>query len=168
MKEARAELDSEIAVKEQEIKVKKKVNLDKLVDVRSIVSGTLSVKTKLEEYNFSQYGDIQEISIGELKSLKSSSPRYFTLPMFIIEDEEAVEVCGLKEFYEKISFINNLPKFFNSNSEDEVIKKIKEIPQYLRLEVVNRVTELWKSKEFRDVDVAKLFKKLFEVDLLAE
>ena len=150
---------------EKQIKVRKKVDLDRLVTVRSVCTGTLTVKTKFDSYSFYEYGAEQDITIGELKALKSSNPKYFTEPMIIIEDEETVELCGLKDFYNKISFINNLPNFFKTATEEDVTKKLNEIPQFLRMEIVTRLKLMWESGEFRDSDVMMYFKKHMRIDI---
>jgi|GEM_PF-2889983 len=167
-KEVEAEIKNEIKENEKEIKVRKNVDLNRLVEVRSVVTGSLTVKTKLEEYGFSGYGDVQEVSIGELKSLKSSNPRYFTLPMFIIEDEEASKICGMKEFYQEISYIDDLVSFFETNTEETVIKRLNESPKYIRTEVGNRVRDMWNSKEYRDADVALLIERVLGIDVIKQ
>lgn len=167
-KEVQAELEKEIKENQKQIKVREKVDLNRLVSVRSVVTGSLTVKTKLEEYGYSGYGDIQEISIGELKSLKSSNPRYFTVPMFIIDDEEASKICGMTELYKKISYVDDLVSFFNSNTEETIIKVLSESPKYIRTEVGNKVRDMWNSKEYRDADVALLVERVLGIDVIKQ
>ena len=85
--------------------------------------------------------------------------------MIIVDDEETIEVCGLTDFYRKISFIDNLPRFFAKATEDEVTKKLNEIPQFLRMEIITRLKLMWETGEYRDSDVLMYFKKHMRVDI---
>ena len=167
--EIKAELEQEAKEIEEkskkQVRVRKDVDLNRYVEVRSICTGTLTVKTKLDTYSFYELGAVQEITIGELKALKNSSPAYFTKPLFIIEDEEATEICGMTDFYKKILFIDNLPKFFAKSTEEQVTKKLNEIPQFLRMEIIVRLKERWTSGEDRDSDVCMYFRRQMGIDI---
>lgn len=166
MAKEQEELKEEIKSKEKTLRTYNEVNLNRLVPVRSITNGELGLQTKYELYVFSNYGDVHEISIGELKALKASKPIYFTAPWIIIDDEETAEICKVSKLYNDIAFIDDLTSFFTNNTEEVIIKKLKETPYYLRLEIFNTLKQMWESKEFRDYDVVELIKDHFKVNII--
>lgn len=169
MAELREELKAEMAAemaKNKKSTDASSVDLDREVPIRSVCYGTLEV-AMLDgtSYPFSKEGDRQYPTIRQLRALKAAKPDYFTAPLFIIEDEEAVRVCGLTDFYKKISFIDNLPKFFNERTEEQVLQALRNVPHFLLLEIFNKLQDLWDKNIFQDVKVASLLKREYDVDL---
>ena len=96
----------------------------------------------------------------------------FKKPFVIIEDEEAVKMLGLTKFYESISYIDDLKTFFDNNEKGYILKKLKETPEFLRLELFGRIKNMWNDKDeakrWRDLDVAYLLRDNFGFNLLED
>lgn len=151
----------------KEIKVREKVNMSKEVEVKSVCVGTLTVRTKVQDYNFSGYGDIQEITIGELKALRSSSPAYFTTPMFVIEDEEASRICNITDMYEKVIQLDDIESFVKQ-PVDIIISNLKEVPVFIRQTVASKAMELYEAKKLTDLVVIEAIEDLSGYRILAK
>ena len=139
---------------------------DKWVTIKSVVKGTLTVKTNQNEYVFKEEGQTEEVKFSEIRSLKNSKPSYFTTPLFVIvDDEDVVKRLGLTRQYEEMAFLNDLPTFFNTRDEKQVIEALNKLPRFTLLQVFNTLKELYNSKQFIDVDVRNLINSKYAFDI---
>ncbi len=85
----------------------KKFGPSDLVECRSITAGELILvgsKTKLQ-YTWSDYGDTAWLEYQDLQALQSLKSPFLIKPLFIIQDDDLVELWGnmLKPIYDKIN-----------------------------------------------------------------
>ena len=141
------------------------LNENDYVGIKSVVDGTLVVKTRNDKFVFTESGQTEEVKFGELKSLRNSSSAYFTEPLIVVNNEEAIKRLGLQRQYEEMAFLNDLPKFFNSNHEDVIIEKLNKLPHFTLMQVLKKLKDLYAKKEFTDVEVRELIKEKYSYDI---
>lgn len=81
-------------------------------------------------------GDEHEISIEEAQYMFAESQEYLK-NWLLADDEEFVEVMGLKDLYELIFEIENIEKFY-SQRMIQIEKKLDAMPNSIRQELLNR------------------------------
>ena len=143
---------------------KSKIDDSELIEVRSLCSGTLTVQTKLDTYQFLEKGAIEEITFGELRKLKNEHPKYFE--MIVVEDEEVCKELRLD--YSKLNKISDVKKFFTKATAEEADELFKDLPQFQRMEIINDLIELWKNGDFRDLATRDYIQSRFDINIEAE
>ena len=138
---------------------------DPYITIKSAVKGILVVETRNDKFIFTGEGQTEQVRFTELRSLKNSKPQFFTLPLFYVEDEEVVEVLGLNGIYENLSYLKDLPTFFNTNTEEDAYETLSKLPNFTRLQVFGKLKDLYESKKFVDVDVRNLIRSKFGYDI---
>ena len=83
----------------------------------------------------------------------------------IVDDEDVVKRLGLTRQYEEMAFLNDLPTFFNTRDEKQVIEALNKLPRFTLLQVFNTLKELYNSKLFIDVDVSNLINSKYAFDI---
>ena len=168
--------EKELEKKEQEkSKVVKSTPVQKIdetreVIVRAIAHGTTTLKGREYDYPFSGYNDELPISIKELRFIKSTTPRAFTKPLVIVDDEEACKILGLNPLYEKLACVIDIRYFCEKHTEKEITEALINLPQFVRFELFNTLIELWNkegSEQYRDYDLARVLRKHFAFDLIS-
>ena len=137
---------------------------DEYVNVRSIYDGGVvfvSPKTKLEYY-WAEKGDVEILSIEEILTMSSTSPRCLKEPWLIVEDERVIEGLGLGKVMDLVNkiedidtlvtmdlddlekLINGLTKDQRDNLRDEINKKIEhnEIRDYVTVVTLKKILNL--------------------------
>lgn len=137
---------------------------DEYVNVRSVYDGGVvfvSPKTKLEYY-WAEKGDVEILSIEEILTMSSTSPRCLKEPWLIVEDERVIEGLGLGKVMDLVNkiedidtlvtmdlddlenLINGLTKDQRDNLRDEINKKIEnnEIRDYVTVVTLKKILNL--------------------------
>lgn len=167
------EREKAIENKEKEVskpQARQVVDESREVIVRAIAYGTTTLRGREYDYPFAGYGDEMPISIKELKYIKASTPRALNKPLVIVEDEEANKVLGLTPLYEKLDFMQDIQTYCKKHTDKELLTKLLEIPQFIRIELFNTLVDLWNREDetqFRDYDLARILRKHFKFDLIS-
>ena len=90
-----------------EAKEIKKYSGDDLIPCRSVTEGSLVCRVGKDGdmYEWSNYGDITEVTYSDLMSLRAKKSPFIFDPLFVIEDEEVLEDPkwkNVREFYENM------------------------------------------------------------------
>lgn len=109
---------------QEKIKKVRALDREEYVPVMNNTTNNLFFKhsnclTTLDMY---EYGDIQEIKIGELMTMKSSQPRILKECWLMILDEDVVEAMGFSEMYENVITVDKADELFKLSA-----KKIKDV-----------------------------------------
>lgn len=144
-------------------------NLDKhrRVPVISVCSGTVGYQCKLSP-NFlvwEQYGDEQEISIGELLIMYSQAKSFLVDPILLVDDEEFADTFKLTDKYESIFNTEDLEAFYKKGSTTIIKNKILELPDSIRKQVLTRTVIAINNGELNNLNVIKMLKKEFDLDV---
>lgn len=139
---------------------------NELIPCRSTTHGELIYISKRsgERVIWDDYGDVQDITMGELKNLYASSPSFINDVLFVIDDEQAVDALKLTKLYETIFDIGNLEDFFNKDY-DELEKMLEKLPKGLKKTVASKAGEMVKDGSLDSRAKIKLVEEKLKVDL---
>ena len=144
-------------------------NLDKTrrVPVISVDSGTVGYQCKLSPtfLTWEGYGDEQEMSLGELLLMYSQNKSFINDPILLIDDEEFADVFKLTEKYEAIFDTEDLADFYRGKSPSILANKIRELPNTIRKQVLQRTVIAINTGELESLSVIKMLKKEFDLDV---
>ena len=135
------------------------------VTIRNVSTGSVVVGTRNNEYILESEGDIERVQFNELRSLKNAHPKFFTIPLIIVDDEKAVKKLGLEKLYSELAYLNDLKTFFENNYEDEIVQKLNKLSDFSRMQVFEKLKQMVKDKTFIDMDVRELIKKHYTIDI---
>ena len=135
------------------------------VTIRNVSTGSVVVGTRNDEYILENEGDMEIIQFNELRSLKNAHPKFFTIPLIIVDDEKAVKKLGLEKLYSELAYLNDLKSFFENNYEDEIVQKLNKLSDFSRMQVFEKLKQMVKDKTFIDMDVRELIKKHYTIDI---
>ena len=135
------------------------------VTIRNVSTGSVIVGTRNDEYILENEGDMESIQFNELRSLKNAHPKFFTIPLIVIDDEKAVKKLGLEKLYSELAYLNDLKTFFENNYEDEIVQKLNKLSDFSRMQVFEKLKQMVKDKTFIDMDVRELIKKHYTIDI---
>ena len=128
------------------------------VTIRNVSTGSVVVGTRNNEYILESEGDIERVQFNELRSLKNAHPKFFTIPLIVIDDEKAIKKLGLEKLYSELAYLNDLKTFFENNYEDEIVQKLNNLSDFSRMQVFEKLKQMVKDKTFIDMDVRELIK----------
>ena len=135
------------------------------VTIRNVSTGSVVVGTRNNEYILESEGDIERVQFNELRSLKNAHPKFFTIPLIVIDDEKAIKKLGLEKLYSELAYLNDLKSFFENNYEDEIVQKLNKLSDFSRMQVFEKLKQMVKDKTFIDMDVRELIKKHYTIDI---
>ena len=135
------------------------------VTIRNVSTGSVVVGTRNNEYILESEGDIERVQFNELRSLKNAHPKFFTIPLIVIDDEKAVKKLGLEKLYSELAYLNDLKTFFENNYEDEIVQKLNNLSDFSRMQVFEKLKQMVKDKTFIDMYVRELIKKHYTIDI---
>lgn len=135
---------AEEPVVEQAAPIKPKaLSLTDIVTVRNGYQGKLVYVSKKngEKFVWSEFGDEQDMELGELKSAKSASKKYFENNWFILDDPAVIEFLGLSQYYQHTLGIDGFDDIF-TKSAAEVKKIVSELSAGQKRSVAYRARQL--------------------------
>ena len=135
------------------------------VTIRNVSTGSVVVGTRNNEYILESEGDIERVQFNELRSLKNAHPKFFTIPLIVIDDEKVIKKLGLEKLYSELAYLNDLKTFFENNYEDEIVQKLNNLSDFSRMQVFEKLKQMVKDKTFIDMDVRELIKKHYTIDI---
>lgn len=98
---------------------KARIDNNEMIPVRSTQKNLLYVSKRTgERVEWSEFGEVQDISFGELNTMRSNQKRFYTEGWIIVEDDEAIEQLGLTKQYQNLLNINDIEDFFIMDIED--------------------------------------------------
>ena len=144
-------------------------NLDRTrrVPVISVDSGTVGYQCSLSPtfLTWEGYGDEQEMSIGELLLMYSQNKMFINDPILLVDDEEFADTFKLTEKYEAIFDTEDLADFYRGKSPSILANKIRELPNTIRRQVLQRTVIAVNTGELENLAVIKMLKKEFDLDV---
>lgn len=144
----------------------KKLNRDYLVTVMNYTTGRVSYESKLsgQTWNFLEFGQTDEIEMGELIRIKNSHPRYLNEPWLYILNETAIKQLGLSDMYTKLLKPEELDRFF-----DLTVEKIKDVlekaPKGFRELIIDLSNKKIKDKTLFDIRKIKAIEDVLDIEL---
>ena len=151
-----------------ELKKPRKFAPDEQIECRSITHGELVMegkKTKLS-YSWADAGDTAFVEYQDLQALQSTRSRFLLEPLFIIENEDLVDLWSatLKPIYDKLNEID-LDKFFKM-SVGEIKRALVKAPIGLKNSVKSRAASIILSGELDSIARIKAIDEVLGTELL--
>jgi len=148
---------------------RKAVQIDRneMIAVRSVTYGNLvyvSPRTGMVT-RWSDFGVVEWMEFGELLTMKSSMPKFFTKPWVVIDDEEVLKYLGLEEQYKLLINIDDINAFFNKPLV-EISALLKAFPSGIKETIKLKARDMVRSEELNDLRVIKVLENEFKIGLL--
>lgn len=139
---------------------KNKIDADEEIEVISLTPNVVYLTTEGmgqgEVFEFEGYGDILDITMGELKSLVSHNKSFFQQGVIFIQNEEAVKQLRLKKYYENILSGDVLSGLLSQSSS-----KVVEIYKMASIAQQDNIVKMICEKKYKNEDVdANILKEI--------
>lgn len=148
-------------------KVKTELDPNMMVTVKNAFNGTLiyiSRKTG-EQFVWEQFGDEQEMELGELKNARNSSKAFFENNWFSIDDQEVLEWLNVSKYYENALTADNFDDVF-SKSPEELEELINELSNGQKRTLVYRSKQLIDDGVIDSIKTINTLEKCLGVELI--
>ena len=102
---------------------------DREVVVRSVSVGTVGYESKKTNiyYTWSNYGDIETLTVGEILEMDGRSKLFLHTPWLVIEDDEVNEALGLIKHKEVVGVFDDFESFLELPTKEmkEYLSKVE-------------------------------------------
>lgn len=140
------------------------------VEVKRVIGGIGSVKyidkKTGDEYIWTEEGSSEYMTVDVLKRMNSKSPLFLKAPWLrILDNDDAVEVLGLKEIYHNIDLIDDI---------DELVKlkehELEQLVESLSLEYKNvlatNIMDKINLEELNNINAIRRFERVLKKEFL--
>ena len=140
------------------------------VEVKRVIGGIGSVKyidkKTGDEYIWTEEGSSEYMTVDVLKRMNSKSPLFLKAPWLrILDNDDAIEVLGLKEIYHNIDLIDDI---------DELVKlkehELEELVKSLSLEYKNvlatNIMDKINLEELNNINAIRRFERVLQKEFL--
>lgn len=159
------EVVEEVKVQPKRAIKKARIDNNELIPVRSTQNSLIYISKRTgEQIEWSSFGEVQDISYGELNTMKSNQKRFFTEGWIIVEDEEAIEQLGLTKQYQDLLDINDMDEFFNMEIED-MEESLEKMPRGYKKSLAVEARKRIEEGGLDSRSVIKLLEEKLDVDL---
>lgn len=152
-------------VKVKPVKRRQKLPNDTLVECRNITMGKLTYKSyKQNGYKivWNEPGDIEEIELGELMSMRNSQPKFFTKNWIGIEDPEILEYLGVAKYYKGVPDYDDFENIFLQPFEDMKVA-VANLPQGIKRTLGIKAAEMINNGTIDSVKTVKYLCEAFDL-----
>jgi len=141
-------------VEQQKPKVRKQLDENLLVPIRSNVAGTLIYKSPRtgQIWEFSNYGDEDVIELKELRSMLNSQRSFLEKGWIKILDDEVVEYLNLERYQKKVLDREDIELLFEMEPE-KIKETISGMSTNNKILVFEIAREKYLNGELRDIHV---------------
>lgn len=160
------DLKAQLAQKQEEQPAKLQ-DWHRLVPCRSVVKGQViykSPRTLGYKVVWNDFGDVEYVELGELKTMYSSYPRFFTEPWIIVDDVEVIKLLKLEKYYKNIIDLDDIDAIFDLPN-DKFIDVITKVPRGIKQLIIQRAVELLKEGKLDSIAKKEAIERIFNVDL---
>lgn len=144
---------------------KRIIDRDEWVTIMNYTTGRTRYTSKKTgtEVTFSEFGQTDEIQVGELITMKNAHPRYLREPWLVILDEDVVEFLGLQEVYKNLVITDNLEEIFKMSGEQFKEMLIK-APKGMAQTIVSKATELIENKRLDSMSIIRTIQEVCGIE----
>lgn len=146
----------------------KKFAPNDMIECRSVTAGELilvGAKTKLQ-YTWADYGDTCYLEFQDLQALQSLKSAFLTKPLFIIQDDDLVELWGnmLKPIYDKINN-QSIEELFQLPVERFKVT-LSSFPDGMKETVKTLAVKMIQSEELYDIRKVRAIDEILGTDFV--
>lgn len=163
-------VEQKVEVAKEEVKPNRRrlsqIDTNELIPVRSLTKGKLVYVSRATNarYVWSEYGDIEYLTFGELNTMRSQYPRYIKDCLLLIEDDEVIELFNLGNLYETVYSVEELDNIFRKPNE-YLSETLPSLPSGIKKAIASRAKELIESDKLTDYNKIKVVQEALKVDL---
>lgn len=145
---------------------KRKLQRSDLIPVMNYTSGLLVYESRDGRgWRFENYGDTDEMELGELITMKNSQSRILNEPWLLILDDEAVEYLGLTRLYEKVIKPEDMQQLFNL-PEDKLEEVLMKAPLSVKQLVADKAKEMVENKQLTNLITIQAIERVLNIELI--
>lgn len=147
--------------------IPKDVDQHQIITVRNGFQGRLIYISKKtgERFVWDSFGAEQDMEIGELRSAKSSSKKYFINNWFMFDEPWIPEYLGMSQYYKFAVSIDGFDKIFNQ-SAPELEKTISQLSDGQKKSMAYRAKQLIAEGRIDSNKVISTLEKRLGVELI--
>ena len=152
-------------MKVKPVKKRQKLPNDMLVECRNITMGKLTYKSYRQngyKIVWNEPGDIEEIELGELVSMRNSQPKFFSKNWIEIEDPEILDYLGVAKYYKGVPNYEDFENIFLQPFEDMKVA-IANLPQGIKKTLGIKATEMINNGTIDSVKTVKYLCEAFDL-----
>ncbi|MDH6674428.1 hypothetical protein M2277_005120 [Paenibacillus sp. LBL] len=159
------EVAMETVIEKVKAPEKRVIDRDEWVTIMNYTTGRTRYTSRKTgtEVTFSEFGQTDEIQVGELITMKNAHPRYLREPWLVILDEEVVEFLGLQEVYENLIITDNLEEIFKM-SGDQFKEVLMKAPKGMAQTIVSKATELIENKRLDSISIIRTIQEVCGIE----
>ena len=132
----------------------------------SVFTGSVAFEGKNDTYVWSNYGDVQSVTIGDLIDM-SRYDKYLLTPWLVLDDyendeellDDVITCLGLERMYRRLYILQELEDDINAVDMDELSDILKENPE-LKIDVCVIAQNKIDSEELENYRLISEFEKL--------
>lgn len=139
------------------------------VSVKNGFHGRLYYRNKStgETFEWSEFGDEVDMTIGELRRARSAQPRFFEENWFIIEDPDLMEYLRVGKYYKTVLNEKGFDELFSTTPEDATIRTTG-LSQGQRRSIVYEARKRIEDGSLNDLRLIKALEESLNVNLISE
>lgn len=147
----------------------KTYNPNEYATVKSGFHGRLFYKDKTtgETYEWSEFGDEVDMTVGELKRARSAQPRFFTDNWWILGDPGLVEFLRAERYYENAFDEQKMNELF-SMSAAQIKAATENLSEGQRQSVIFEARSRISSGRLNDLRAVKALEESLQAELMPE
>lgn len=140
------------------------------VEVQRVIGGVGDVKyvdkKTGDEYTWKEEGSIEYMTGDVLRRMNSTSQLFLKAPWLrILDNDEVIEVLGLKELYKNIDAIEDV-NMLASMDEDELERLVKSLSLEYKNVLSTNVAYKISSEELNNINVIRKFERVLGKEFL--
>lgn len=178
-----AELQAQIQQQDKKVEVKESIEKtdkkrrntfndirDVEVEVQRVIGGVGDVKyvdkKTGDEYTWKEEGSIEYMTGDVLRRMNSTSQLFLKAPWLrILDNDEVIEVLGLKELYKNIDAIEDV-NMLASMEEDELERLVKSLSLEYKNVLSTNVAYKISSEELNNINAIRKFERVLGKEFL--
>lgn len=117
-------------------------------------------------YEWENAGDVEYMTFDAVTRMRRNHRGYFEDMCLKPNDKRVIKKFGLGRFYDKYDVFMDASSYTRDNI-GETMDAFHDIPNAMKLSVVNKVKDMVESGEISDVTVIRTIEKRLDIDLIA-
>lgn len=162
------EVSAYITIDEPRTKfVPKDIDPNQYVTVRNGFQGKLIYIAKRtgEKFKWDEFGDEQEMELGELKNAKSSNKKFFINNWFMFDEPWIIDYLGVNQYYRFAIKIDDFDKIFEM-SPAEIEETLQNVSEGQKKSIAYRARTLIAEEKIDSNKVISTLERCLGVDLI--
>lgn len=155
------------ATEKKQYRVKCNLDPNMVVTVKNGTQGVLIYKSKRtgERFEWSAFGDEQEMDLQELKNAKNSSKAFFVNNWFLIDDPEVLDYLGVSQYYKYALNFTSFDELFERDA-NEIKETVSQLSNGQKKSVAYRAKQLIADGVIDSIKVIAALEDSLSIELI--